>query len=378
MSAWGTVVGQFPFFIVQTTKSPTLGTISEYQENFYFTGIPGQNLRPSFVMAGNLEPELRMEYIKVCQILRESTMRLFMSLFVFSIAAMTVGCSDSTSTTAFTLKKVEFAKKLGSQMEAVDPGNEFQADETIYLSAVIKGRPKGGEITCKFYYRDQFITEATFDLADVNSGVIFSIGETTNVGFNLTHEDPFPLSKNFRAELFYDDEKLGDYPFHIVPPPSATPSKLLKVDLAKNVDDNYEPIDVTDTFAAGDTVRLVIKGDVGLQTWLQVDWFVDGELSEKGTRSLTFEENAKATGFYFEFRPEGGWPAGKHEAVLTMNDEEVKRKAFTITGSTESAGEEPETEATAKPDAPVDANANSEPEKGAESITDEPQPESDK
>lgn len=311
-------------------------------------------------------------------------MRLFMSLFVVSIALAIVGCSDSTSPTAFTLQKVEFAKKLGSQMEAIDPGNEFQADETIYLSAVIKGRPKGGEITCKFHYRDQFLTDATFDLADVNSDVIFSIGETTNVGFNLTHEDPFPLSKNYRAELFYDEKKLGDYPFHIVPPPSATPSKLLKVDLAKEVNEDYEPIGITDNFGADDTVRLVIKGDIGLQTWLQVDWFTDGKLNEKGTRSLTFEENAKATGFYFEFRPEGGWPAGKHEAVLTMNDEEVARKAFTITGSTENPSEEPETEVTSKPEAPVEAETapapekKGEPEKGVEPITDDPQPESDK
>jgi hypothetical protein len=242
--------------------------------------------------------------------------------------------TTSTDTTkgvdGLELKKVTFAKSLSEKKEAIDPGNEYPPDAAIHLSAVIKGRPKTGVLTSKFYFGDQFITEASFDLADVNSGVIFSIGESTFVGFSLTHDDPFPISKRFRADLYYNDKKTGSHPFHIVPPADATTAAIHETTLARNVDENFHPIDPTDTFAPTETVYLVIRGDVGLRTWMQAEWYVNGTLNEQGTRSLTFEENATDTGLTFSLLPEGGWPAGKHEVVLTMNDEEAVRKTFTI------------------------------------------------
>jgi len=236
----------------------------------------------------------------------------------------------TNGTDGLEFKEVTFAKGLSEQMEAIDPGNEYPPDATIYLSAVIKGRPKTGVLTSKFYFGDQLITEASFDLADVNSGVIFSIGESTFVGFNLSHDAPFPISKRFRADLYSDDKKLSSHPFHIVPPADATTAAIHETVFARDVDDNFNPIDPTDTFAPTETVYLVIRGDVGLRTWMQAEWYVNGTLNEQGTRSLTFEENATDTSLTFSLLPEGGWPVGNHEVVVTMNDEEAARKAFTI------------------------------------------------
>ncbi len=118
----------------------------------------------------------------------------------------------------FELKEVTFAHGLTDEMQAVDPGSEFRPDETIYLSVTMKGRPKEGIVRAKFYCGDTFITDAVVDLADANSDVLFSIGEDTYAGYTLTHPNPFPVSDDYRAELFYKDEKVGTYAFSIASP----------------------------------------------------------------------------------------------------------------------------------------------------------------
>jgi hypothetical protein len=226
-----------------------------------------------------------------------------------------------------------FAHGLSEQMEAVDPGTDFGPEETIYLSVRIKGRPKEGLITARFYWHENLIAEADVDLADANSGLLFSIGEDTFAGYTLTHEQAFPQSDQYRAEVFYGDQALGSYPFRVVPPPEAIPTQITQVTLARGTDENYNPVEPTTSFAVDDTVNLVGRGDLGLTTWLQAEWYVNGQLDETGTRSLTLSENAPDTGFAFSYLPEGGWPAGEHFVVLIVNDQEVGRYTFTVSAS---------------------------------------------
>jgi len=223
-----------------------------------------------------------------------------------------------------------FAHGLSEEMQPMEPGADFAPDETVYLSLKIKGRPKEGLVTARFYWHDEFIAEADVDLSDVNSGLLFSVGENTYAGYTLTHVQPFPISEEYRAEVFYDGQPLGTYPFHIAPSPEAIPSQIKQVTLARGAAEDYNPIEPTTTFAPDEDVYLVGRGDLGLATWLQAEWYVSGQLDEAGTRSLTLEENALDTGFVFSYLPAGDWPTGEHTVVLTMNDVEVGRYSFTI------------------------------------------------
>jgi hypothetical protein len=232
-------------------------------------------------------------------------------------------------TGAIEILEANFAHGLSDEMQAIDPGSEFQPDETIYLSLTIKGRPKEGAVTARFYWDEVYIAEASIDLADVNSGLLFSIGENTYAGYTLTHEQPFPIGDGYRADLFYNDQALGSYPFRVVPPADAIATVINSVTLARGADENYNPIEPTTQFSAADTVYLVGNGNLGLETWLQADWFVSGQLDEAGTRSLTLEENIENAGFAFSFVPEGGWPAGEHWVILAVNNEEIGRYSFT-------------------------------------------------
>jgi serine protease Do len=104
-------------------------------------------------------------------------------------------------------------------MEPISPGNEFGPDETVYLSVKLKGNPKEGVISARFYYKNQEITRASLDLAQSREdGLVVVLGGNTLVGFTLSHDDPFPAGDEYEARLFVDDNAAGTYNFSVTGP----------------------------------------------------------------------------------------------------------------------------------------------------------------
>jgi len=113
------------------------------------------------------------------------------------------------------ISKVEYGKNITKDFKLEKPGSVFAPADTIYTMVIVDGRPKSGKVTAKYYLEGEYLTEATYDLADVNSGVIISIGEATYMSFYLTHEKPLPVSKEYKIELYLNDQKAGDFPFEV-------------------------------------------------------------------------------------------------------------------------------------------------------------------
>lgn len=235
--------------------------------------------------------------------------------------------------TGVEILQATFAHGLSAEMQAVDPSSDFLPAEPVYLSLQIKGRPKEGLIVSRFFWHDTFIAEAGVDLGEVNSSVLFAAGNDTYAGYTLTHQEPFPLSDGYRADVSYGDVLLGSYPFRIVAPEGAIPSQISNATLALGADEQYNPIEPSVTFAFDEVVYLVGRGDLGISSWIQADWYVAGQLDSAGSRSLTMDENATGLGFAFSYMPEGGWPPGEHYAILRMNDQEIGKYPFTILSS---------------------------------------------
>lgn len=236
-----------------------------------------------------------------------------------------------------------FARGIDEDGNALDPTDDFAPDEKVFLVLTLKGRPKG-VISGSFYRGDEFLGEADVDLSDLNSGVVFSIGENTYVNFWMAadSDDPSIISDDYRIDASYDDEPIGSYPFHVAPPPDAIPSRIQKVTLARGADSDYNPVDPTTTFASNEDVYIVGRGDVGLYSRLLIEWYVDGQLDEAGTNDITVQENATDTGFYFSYAPDGDWPEGEHYVVLIVDDQEVGRYDFTVKETTMAPFEDPE------------------------------------
>jgi hypothetical protein len=231
---------------------------------------------------------------------------------------------------------VVFAKKLSENMEPeeIAEDNRYTPNEPIAISIEIDGRPKEGVIEANFYWQEQQLDSAKVDLSDANGDVIFSIGQSTFVGFTLTPTSLWPISKDFRVEVSIDGEPLDTYTYEVVAEKGSVKTEVLEVVLAQGADEQYSPIDPTTEFSPDQEVFLVGNGNFAKGTWMRGEWYVDGKLDEAGTRLLgPLTEDLEATGFAFSFRPDGGWSEGEHEIALTVNDKELGRYTFIITST---------------------------------------------
>lgn len=257
---------------------------------------------------------------------------------IFSIALGLAAAFPVHSAEDNLLKKAVFCHGLDEKQAPKEPAEFFAATETIYLSIELKGRPKTGIVSAKFMFRKDAIAEGKVDVATVNQGVIFSVGENTFAGFNLTHKNPLPIGDCYSAEVSFDGKSLGTFPFRIAPPKGAQPTKLLSVTLARDVDDKRKPVGETREFSGEEKVVLVGTADLGLSSWMEATWIVGGKLDDAGTRTLDIEENKKDVPFSFSFIPAGGWPAGTHEVVLHLDGKEAAREKFTVKAGAPVAG----------------------------------------
>jgi len=229
------------------------------------------------------------------------------------------------------IAEVEFAKELAEDMSPVDITNQFEPTDTINISIQISGRPKNGIIVARFLYGDQLIAETSVDLADTNSSVIFSFGEDTFVGFNLTYDEAFPISPYYYVELYVDDQFVDDYEYQVIPPADAIPSIIDTVIFAKGIDDASEPVEPNNIFSPQDTIFLFGYGDIGNLSTLQAEWIVGDEvIIEDCSAFLTADQNYPDNQFYFSCALVDGWPTGTHSVLLTMDDIEIIDESFTI------------------------------------------------
>jgi len=244
--------------------------------------------------------------------------------FVLSLPLQPLGAEDSI------LKKATYAHALEENQSPKDTAEFFYPDETIYLSLELKGRPKSGGVTGKFFFKEELIAEATVDVAEVNEGVLFSFGQNTFVGLNLKPTRPLPIGAHYRTEVSFAGKSLGSYPFKVAPPKGAIPSLFKSAALAKGVDEKKKPMNPTRDFTQLDKVVLAGVADLGLGSALEVEWLVNGKPDDAGTKSFVMEENKKDVPFYFSYVPAKGWPVGSPEVVLTIDGKEVSREKFTV------------------------------------------------
>ncbi len=223
-----------------------------------------------------------------------------------------------------------YAEALDENQGPIDPTDSFRPEDTIYLSLSFDGVPKTGVVNAAFYWRDTLIAESSIDFAESNDGVVFSIGQNSQIGFNLTHVAPLYVSEQYRTEVSIDGEPVGEYPFTVIPAAGAIPSQIDTLELARGTTDNFDPIEPATVFAPDDAIFVVGTGDLGAASYIDIAWYINGELLDSASSPLTSTEDADDIGFYFCLRPGEGWKPGDHEVRVTLDDTLHGTYPFTI------------------------------------------------
>ncbi len=252
--------------------------------------------------------------------------RMLSGVLALAAAVALLTMPGTASAKGVTIKKATFAREVTSDFKAKGETTRFLKNETVFLLLRIKGRPKSGKVESTWQFRGEEIGKASVDLASVNKGVLFSFGEDTFVKFNFTPgPDGLPIGKTFAVGVTVNGESAGRYPFEVVPPKTAIPSRVNRTFLANAVDGPESKV-----FPAAGKVFLRFTADVGIDTWVEASWTVGSKVDPEGTRSLTIRENKKAADGNFSFLPAGGWPKGKNSVTLLMNDQQVGTYPFTV------------------------------------------------
>ncbi len=123
--------------------------------------------------------------------------------------------APSSDTKRIEVLDVTFAHGLSEEMAPIDPGNEFNPTDTVYLSVKLKGVQKRGTVKAVFVHQGEEFASATVDLAKEMEGLIFAVGGNTNVGFTLKPNSPL-LPGDYQAKVYVNDDLIGVYTYKIV------------------------------------------------------------------------------------------------------------------------------------------------------------------
>ncbi len=228
------------------------------------------------------------------------------------------------------LKKATWCRELNENQAPKDETASFNQEDTVHLSIELEGRPKSGVAVARFLFRGGLVAEGKVDVAEVNKGVLFSVGQNTFVGFTLKTKEPMPVGDGHSVEVSFKGKPLGTFAFKVAPPQDAIPSKLNSAKVEKTIVREGMFLQAIGDITQLSTVILVGEGDLGLATWVEVEWLINGKKDPAGSRTLTLKENMKDCSFHFTYLPRGGWPVGDHEAALIMNGAEVSRQKFNV------------------------------------------------
>ena len=211
-----------------------------------------------------------------------------------------------------------------------DRADTFYPDQTIFVSVELHGRLRSGVVGAGLYFQEQLIAESHVDLEEASPATISPAGNTV-ASFQFKPQGVWPQSTSYRTELSFEGRALGSFPFRILPPKDAIASRLKSWKLSKHADFfKRGGVEASHEFGPQDRVELSGVASVGAKSWLQIEWKVAGEIDQAGTRELAVSANKSNAPFSFSFLPNGGWPVGMQEVILTMNGREVVREKFAI------------------------------------------------
>ncbi len=236
-------------------------------------------------------------------------------------------------TGALDLLSVTFSRGLAEDQSPIDPVDAFNPADVVHLVLEFAGQPGQGVFAATFSWRDQALATAEVDLAELGTGT----AAQTYVSFTLNHEQPLAIDGEYYVDVTLDGEPFDSYAFAVEPNPGDLRATIDEIVLARDVTDDYQPVDPTTTFAADERVYIVGSGDFPVGSLLRTVWtYGEGETDTYDIGPYT--ESLENNGFWFYFKPEQDWTDGAYEVSLYLNGELYDSYAFTV-GDVQPVGE---------------------------------------
>jgi len=235
--------------------------------------------------------------------------------------------------TDLALLSVTFSRGLAEDQSPIDPTDAFNPTDVVHLVLELAGQPAQGVFAATFSWREQQLATAEVDLAELAAGT----AAQTYVSFTLNHEQPLAIDGEYYVDVTLDGEPFDSYTFGVVPSPGDLTATINEIVLARDVTDDYQPVDPTTNFAADERVYIVGSGDFPVGSLLRTVW--SWGTGETDTYDIgPYTESLEDNGFWFYFKPDTDWTDGAYEVALYLNGELYDTYGFTV-GEVQPLGE---------------------------------------
>ena len=231
---------------------------------------------------------------------------------------------------AIRIVSVTYGTALDDHFTVSQPVERFTPRDPLAISIVVGGRPQG-ILTARVDVYGQ-ILEDQYDLAQVNAGVVWSVGTNTIVGGTFVPDGMTPQG-HYETVLLHDGVEVGRYPFEIGPPEGAIETVIHMGGFSTLVLANGCVGPPPRAFHVGDTISFGMLVDVGDTTNVRVYWHQQNVEEPIEYDSLISNRNQTERCFTSSQSPDGGWPAGSHHVTVMANGEELARYPFTVTAN---------------------------------------------
>ena len=177
--------------------------------------------------------------------------------------------------------RAEFGKTIGRSDQLSDLGSRFQPNETVILKVSLNSRPESGQLSCRFYFGSQEIVTISADLAELAAKDLPANLNAYGV-FHLKPTSPFPPGNQYRAEVFYNDQELGTYPFEVVKPADKSQMRQLKEPGVEKKSSKTPSTPTASAMSPGDIVNVLLSGTAYVEgsdedgnSWSGTAWLLD-------------------------------------------------------------------------------------------------------
>lgn len=258
--------------------------------------------------------------------------KLLLSSVVFMLIISLCACSFSVSTANF--QNLKMASSIDEDsMEPIAVTDVFSpTTPVIYLTGTLKNSPDDTVIKAEWRYVENE------PAVDIDSAESVTKDINTDFQFNISIPDNgWPIGK-YEVKLYINDEAEKTVSFEVADEEvadevittettaqaSVKNASFNNLKMASIIDENtYLPITLTDTFAQ-DAPIIYLTGSINnaeTGTLIRAEWryIEDDPAFDIDSVTLTTEE--ENTDFQFNLSiPNDGWPAGKYEVKLLIND----------------------------------------------------------
>jgi|GEM_PF-1170208 len=245
--------------------------------------------------------------------------KIALPIAIAALAVTLIACISVKPATP-EVKGLTLAKELTADYKPVKETAEFYPTEPFYCSVNVASIKKGDVVKASWFYGEELINETTYTAEKAGSGYI---------GFNLKPEKYWPIGQ-YRVKIYLNDQAAGEKTFSVVPPKEAIPSKVKKVVMAREVDEDQRPVELATVFAPDETIHCSVNADLGIYSRLVAKWYREGKLLEDLTTTFVAEKNASDTYVDFYLEPSPALTEGNYTVEIYLDGNLARTVDFSV------------------------------------------------